>query len=177
MELKEKLVAKERTIEILRKQIDELKKENIELRKMVGHGISDSRLENLRKNIASLRQEKEKLLAEKEKKDLIKKLGERYEIIYHVGDFENPEEMNDKVILIDSNFSIETIERFGPKAIISEKIPYKKDTNIPMIQKQKINIREINNVLVADKKEIEKAIRESFFVWLSNYKERFHEKA
>jgi len=169
MELKEKIRLRERSIDILREQIAALRKENIELRKMIGHKISDSRLDNLRKSIASLKNEKKKLMSEKEDENVLGKLEEQYEIIHRNSDFSDPADMKGKVILSD-NFSI---AKFGPKAIVSDKLP--KESDVPVIEKQRINIRKIDNFLVADRNEIENAIKDSFFAWLRNYKERFHE--
>lgn len=171
MELNEKIEQRDKTIEFLRKQIRELRNENAELRR-TPNTPEDSKIENLRKSIATLRQEKDDILKQREKSGIIQELKEKYEIIYKPEDFSDPNDMKNKVIIVDNNFSV---AKFQPKAIISAKIP-KHEVNVPVIQPEKVNIRKVSNIPVADKKEIEHAIKQSFLEWLDKYKGRFHEQ-
>lgn len=164
LELREKIRQLERGKDILEARLRRLEEENdilcLPQEKMPDR--SDARLiENM-----AVRLGEENSMLRKEIEEL-KEINsmDSYEIIhpYSPGD-----DIRGKVIIAEGDVA-RAAAILKPKAIICSAVFY---TDVPLIEKGKVNIQRRGNFLVADRKEIEKAMNESFLLWLKGYRER-----
>ncbi|MEM7819695.1 MAG: DUF460 domain-containing protein [Candidatus Aenigmatarchaeota archaeon] len=169
--LRKKIELLEKNNETLRNQILELKNENKRLVELIRKKNESKIIKNLRKSIATLIDEKNKIMNEYRNFVKIKELENEFYIVWPAERFEKIEDMKNKVILDNGKIDIKAIEKYNPKAIITNRNII---SDVPIIRHESINIREIDNFLVIDKKELDNAIKKSFLLWLDAYKERFH---
>jgi len=189
-ELKEIIKQKNDDIEILKNYNESLKEKLKKYEEKYGKRteikIDINEIKRLKDQINKL---KEKI---EEKNDIISKLklfreleNKNYIPIIEIsGTTESIQEFSKKfslinrVVFLKNTNQIETLNDYNIKAAIIEKIDENiiGKLNFPIILKDDISLKKINNILVIEKKEFEnkisKARKIGFIKWLKNYKKR-----
>ncbi len=189
-ELKEIIKQKNDDIEILKSYNESLKEKLKKYEEKYGKRteikIDINEIKQLKDQINKL---KEKI---EEKNNIISKLklfreleNKNYIPIIEIsGTTESIQEFSKKfslinrVVLLKNTNQIETLNDYNIKAAIIEKIDENiiGKLNFPIILKDDISLKKINNILVIEKKEFEnkisKARKIGFIKWLKNYKKR-----
>jgi len=164
--MEKKIKELQRNTNVLEKRFALVQKENYMLKKELSKGKpEEEKIINLRKSIFT--KDSEIGTLKKEREDYRKIIEGGYEIIKKLDD----EDVKDGVVLLEKPVKESIIRNKSPRAVIAD---FFLDIDIPIIPKNKIEIKKIGNCSVVKKEEIEKILNEAdnFISWLQDYKEK-----
>lgn len=167
LELRQKIHQLEKGKSILESYVKHLEDENKSLKRKTEvkqPWDKEPKIKILERSLGETRKENQQLKGQVESyKNLI---GKDIELV-HI--YEEGKDFSGKIVLAERKFNQRALEKQNPKAVITDRMFL---ADMPLVSRDKIQIQAVGNVLVVDKNELEKALKESFIAWLKAYKER-----